>query len=454
MKLMQPNTYDNRLAFQGFAEAKRYANRIKLYNIILNKKIYNYNLDKLEGIQEGLTTFEGLSIKQIIFALTDLHSINLVQGCKNHCLHCYANAQSKIKRASFETFKQLMDDISVLRKRIGINPISHRSDKYIDLYFDSDAMELHLYSKDGEKHDAIELTKIVHNSTGAKSVFDTNGWDRNNKKLQEIAEDYVIKLSKKSNAKHFYQINLSLNPFNPKYIKAVKDGYNPKEYSPLIPIDEDEVELVMDEKLKKAEKNYREYVQNEANMLFTFTPLLLKGRLSAIVRGLSDNITAMDECKLSSYTLTLRNILEQLRWLYIIDFETDQKFIKSERMVYKCLRKYEKLLNKNLSTFMFSSGRMEKFYKLRHKGEISGIDKIDISRVRTENNYSKVKQDKKLSATDLLYLKLIGRDGKLYLYDNYSVIPTDITLSTKEPASKLHIKSRDFVLKTDMIDII
>lgn len=454
MKVVQHNGYQkNSVSFFGFKEAKRYANCTKLYNKFINRRLYNCNLNKLEGIQEGLKTFEGLSLKQITFALTDLHAINMIRGCVNHCLHCYANSQPFISRSPFENFKQIMDDILALKKRIGINPVAHRGDKYIDCYFDSDGIDMHLFDKDGNKYDAIELGKIIHKSTGMKAVFDTNGWNRNDIEKQKIAEDYVQKFLDKGNSKHFYQVNISLNPFNPKYVRAIKNGYDPKEYSALIPVGEEFEKEPLSPKLQKAENDYREYVKDEVNLLLTFTPLLLKGKLGTIIRGLDDKFTFMQGFRTVDYVTTLENILQNLRLNYMLDLNGKQKYIKSPKMIDKAINKYIKLFNQN-STFLFSSGRMEKFYKVENNGSLEGINSIDKNRERAENNYLNIKFNKRLSAADILYLKMINSDGKVYLYDNYSIIPTDIQLNTSEKPLKtpFWIKVKDFVLKTNMID--
>lgn len=456
MKVVSDNKYSClKLSFFGYKEAKTYANCTKLYNRFINRRLYNCNLNKLEGIQEGLKTFEGLSMKQIAFALTDLHSINMIRGCINHCLHCYANAQPFISRAPFENFKQIMDDISALKKRIGINPVSHRGSKYVDCYFDSDGIDMHLFDKDGNKHDAIELGKLIHKSTGMKAVFDTSGWNRNDKERQKIAEDYVEKLSERRNSKHFYQINISLNPFNPKYVRALKDGYKPETYSPLIPVEDVMNPKEKPQKLKKAEENYREYIKNEANILFTFTPLVLKGKLGAIIRGLNKNITDMEGCYLEDYSTTLSNILGNLQFLYLADLQGEQKVIKNQKMMNKAMKKYLKLFNRN-SDFLFSSGRMERFYKVKHKGSLKGIEDIDKLRETSIKNFTQLILQEKTSATNLRFLKMINSDGKVYMYDNYSIIPTDIQLNTgtKDLKTPFWLKIRDFVLKTDMIDII
>lgn len=456
MKIASDNNYQySNSSFTGYKEAKTYANCTRLYNKFINRRLYNCNLDKLEGIQEGLKSFEGLSMKQIAFALTDLHSINMIRGCINHCLHCYANAQPFISRAPFESFKQIMDDIVSLKKRIGINPVSHRGQKYIDCYFDADGMEMHLFDKTGNKHDAIELGKLIHKSTGMKAVFDTNGWDRNNPKCQKIAEDYVKKLLDDENSKHFYQINISLNPFNPKYVRALKDGYNPESYSPLIPINKAATVAEKDPKLQKAEENYREYVKNEANILFTFTPLLLKGKLGTIVRGVNENITNMKGCTINDYAVTLQNIIDELRFRYMSDTSLGQKVIKNSDMAKKAIKMYVELLNRP-TDFLFSSGRMEKLYKVKHNGSLEGIENIDKGREDSIENYAKLILKKKTSATNVAFLKMINSDGKVYMYDNYAIIPTDIKLNTGNKPLKKHfwMEVKDFIVKTDMIDMI
>ena len=449
--------YNNNISkpsFLGYKEASAYAKRTKLYNRFINRRLYNCNLNKLEGIQEGLKSFEGLSMKQIAFALTDLHSINMIRGCVNHCLHCYANAQPFFSRASFESFKQIMDDILALKKRIGINPVSHRGEKYLDCYFDTDGLNMHLYDRDCVKHDAAELGELIHKSTGMKAVFDTNGWERSDKRKQKIADIYVKKLAKKENYKHFYQINISLNPFNPKYIKALKDGYDPKKYSQFIPIENIMNPPKKPDKLKIAEDNYREYIKNEANVLFTFTPLLLKGKLGTIIRALDKNIPNMESCYLDDYSVTLNNIFGQLQLMYWSDLQTGKKVIKNKRMMNKALKKYMRILN-NASNNLFSSGRMEKFYKVKNNG-INGIENIDKMRLRSEHNYEKLKTTHKMSSVDMMYLKMISSDGKVFLYDNYAVIPTDVQLKTgnKPLKTPFWIKVKDFVVKTDMLDII
>lgn len=450
---IEPNcTYSNK-TFCGYKEAKIYTKCTRLYNRYINHgRLYSCNLNRLEGIQEGLKTFEGLSMKQIASALTDLHAIDWIKGCANHCLHCYANAQPFIKRFPFENFKQIMDDIAALKGRLGFSPVSHRANYYVDSYWDSDVIDMHLYDKEGKKHDAIEIAALIHESTDKTSVFDTNGWDRNDTERQQIAEDYVKQLLDDENSKHFYAINISLNPFNPTYVRALRNGYDPKTYSPLIPIS-DESETAKTPQEEKAENDYREYIANEVNTLFTFTPLLLKGKLNTIIRGLKKNITNMDGLYLEDYAITLSNILSNLYFRYLRDLDGERKVIKNGHMFNKAMKAYEKLFNKN-SFWIFSSGRMEKLYRTRHNGSLEGIDAIDKMRKVSEDNFRKIVSQKNLSASNMVYLKIITPDGRVYFYDNYAMIPTDIKLNTgiEDINNPYSCNVKDFVLTTDMMD--
>ena len=51
---------------------------------------------------------------------------------------------------------------------------------------------------------------------------------------------------------------------------------------------------------------------------------------------------------------------------------------------------------------------------------------------------------------------MISPDGKVYLYDNYSIIPTDIKLKTSiENTDKpFQIKTEDFKLTENIFDLI
>ena len=58
--------------------------------------------------------------------------------------------------------------------------------------------------------------------------------------------------------------------------------------------------------------------------------------------------------------------------------------------------------------------------------QTSGLKAITISDYFAEE----IKKAGILSAGQLRYLRMISPDGKVYLYDNYVIIPTDIQLKT------------------------
>ena len=417
----------------------------RLINKVFHRKLCNCNPEKLEGIQEGLKTFEGLSMKQIMIALTDLHSINLVSGCTRHCLHCYANAQPFLKRSSFEDLVQICSDIKELTNRTGAKSCHHHGDGYIDISFDADALDCHLFDKDGKKHDYVDIAKLIYSSTGYKPVFDTNGWDTSEK--QKIAEEYVKKLLEDENYKNFYQINISINPFNPKYVKALKSGYPIEDlYSQInIILDEDVTNTQsIPEDLRKAQELYTKYVKNTVNTLLTFKPLVKTGKLNLIIRTLGNEITNMDGYKTDDFVKTLRDIYKELCLRQMFG-DLSEKELKS----------FEKMLS-SINNRMFSSGRMEKFYKVMNHGSLDNIEQIDSERTASKERLEKIKSTKKLSAAKLRFLKMISSDGKVYLYDNYSIIPTDVQFKTSIDKNQqpFQIKVEDFEISENMFDII
>ena len=415
----------------------------KFLNKIFNKKLCECNFEKLEGAQIGLKSFEGLSIKQIAFALTDLHAIIMVSGCTNHCLHCYANAQPYIKRYPYEDLKQICDDIKELQNRTGAKPCYHHGHGYIDIGFDTDGLDCHIFDKNGQKYDSIDIAKMIKKSTGYPCVFDTNGWDTKEKQI--VAENYVKKLMQDKNYKNFLQINVSINPFNPKYIRALNSGYDTDElYRPLEKIYSENEFNPTPPELEKAQKLYTSYIKRTVNTLLTFKPLLNINKLGVITRAISDDVETMQGFRLQEFNKTLSHIYAELNLRKAFGFLSEKE-----------LQKYFALLQK-IDYTLFSSGRMEKFYKAKNNGSLKGIEKIDIDRIEADKRFEKIKTCKKLSPIKMRYLKMITADGKVFSYDNYKVIPTDIQLktSTENINKPFQIKIEDFTITEDMIDLI
>lgn len=416
----------------------------KIFNRILKKSLCECNFSALEGVQRGLKTFKGLSIKQMAFAFTDLQSINMMSGCTNHCLHCYANAQPFIRRYPFEDLVQICSDAKEFKNRTGINLAHHHGQPYIDMSFDADALDCHLYDSNGCKHDFIEIAKIMHEGLGYKPVFDTNGWELNDKDKQKRAEEYVQKLMEDKNYKNFYQINISINPFSPKYTKVLNSGYPLDElYTPLKKIG---VEDNRPEDLKKAGDIYLEYLKKTANILYTFKPLLKAKNFSVIVRALDNKITEMKGYRIEDFALTLQHLYAQLYLMYVI----------SGKMSEKEFKKYGDLLG-CVGGKMFSSGRMEKFYRVKNKNsEVDGIMNIDEERLVSYMNLERIKCSGSLAKANRRYLKMIAPDGKVYIYDNYVLVPTDVRIKTSIPdvSRPFSIPVEKFTVTDRMLDLI
>ena len=197
------------------------------------------------------------------------------------------------------------------------------------------------------------------------------------------------------------------------------------------------------EDFKKARNLYTAYVKNTANTLITMKPLLKCKNFGLIIRTLNNDISNMKGYRTEDFAKTLQHINYELAISKMVGEITEEE--------------YQLFCQKlgSVSNRIFTSGRMEKFFNVTN-GSLNGIESIDPERKIAEERVHKIKNTKKLSSAQLRYLKMINPDGKLYLYDNYKIIPTDIQLKTKNSnlEKSFQIKVEDFTITKDIIDFI
>jgi len=386
-------------ADEKYESAKKYAEEFKNKNknaLIIDTA--DIDFDKLEGIQNGIKVFEGLTMKEILFIFDNLQVISATRNCSSHCSHCYVAADYPVRenenntnRMTFEDYSNLLEGIGELNKKIGISFLSSNKDKMLSLFQDSDCIDTYLYDKEGNKHDFIELNKIMYDITERPGLFDTSGWNPKNKNCQQFAEKLAEHYSKDENSDRLAQFNISINPFHHLNTKAVM--------------------------YKKAGKNdlaelYRKaYVDRMANVLFTFTPLNKSYEFGIINRAFSNDIKEADgfqEKDLENLQLEILKSLEEKYWQ---DYKSSNpKIIKHEFEIdrNKSLYKYE--LN-GISTKLEPSGRLIDLCNTL--GIAAGYQEIE-------------------SLPDIqksFVSKIIDANGKVYLKYKSTVMPTDIQLN-------------------------
>lgn len=442
-----------------YEKAKNYAITMKIANIIWPIDFQEYDLDKLEGIQHGIKIFEGLNMKEIAFLFEDLHAIAVKRGCSNQCLHCYASAKPAgkehddyITRMPFEDFVEMTEGMKTLRNRIGVDLIKHNAKPYTDLYYDADGMEIVLLDKNGQEHDFTELNDMFYDATNTKGIFDTAGWNQNNPKMQQRAEKYVKYFQDLDNEDKMYQINLSISPFNPIYAKALELGFEPENYSvksqPWHPENNGE-------KQSTAERLYNIYIDRMANMMLTFAPLTNTNKFSVISRPANDAAKNMQHHTVSDYSKIEKQILDTLREKMQLDLANERKYIKDQRDINYYMYNYTLLMG-NVDTDLQASGRFKELYKKRNPETTEKDFEINFPRVfLAKENYEHLKANKNLKTLPMKCLKMVDTNGKLYMYDGYRFIPTEIhlNLGTKDKTPpELSPTPEDFVVTKEMIE--
>lgn len=184
---------------------------------IKNPSLSKLNIERLNGIQDGIEVFEGLSMAEIEFISSNLKRVLLSRGCRNNCDHCMVSAQipppsrkeNTIHTIMWDDYLKLTDGYKELNNRLGFNAVSNID--YMVLIDDADPISLKSYDKNGKPHNIAEAIEIAHDTFNQKILFDTAGWYKIDKWSKRAAEDLVDYA--KDNPETFYQFNISINPF-------------------------------------------------------------------------------------------------------------------------------------------------------------------------------------------------------------------------------------------------
>ena len=134
--------------------------------------------------------------------------------------------------------------------------------------------------------------------------------------------------------------------------------------------------------LEKAQKLYTSYIKRTVNTLLTFKPLLNINKLGVITRAISDDVDTMQGFRLQEFNKTLSHIYAELNLRKAFGFLSEKE-----------LQKYFALLQK-IDYTLFSSGRMEKFYKAKNNGSIKVLKKLTKTELRQIKDLKKLKLTK------------------------------------------------------------
>ena len=416
------NAYYFPINFKGedvkYRNAKKYLDEEIAKNGIPNS-LKELDLKKIDGIQSGIKIFEGMNAKEVAFICDNLAEIAIYRGCSGYCGHCYVSAKAPIRedgehihRMSFEDYKDLTDGFKTLRERLGFSVGSSITDD-ISLFRDADCMELELVDKSGKKYDFIELADMAYDAFGKQLLFDTHGWSKSNKKMQQRAERFVEYYSRPENSEKLSQINISINPFswlNMKSIDALKKN-----------------------DIEKYKLNRDAYTSRMANVLYTFTPLLKDKKFDVIVRTFPD---ILDEdftqgLKESDMTDLSYEILTKLANLYAQDLQGGKKVIKSEEELSDYLDRYIVLMITDVETDLTMSGRLEKLIPKNHPNYYNLKSQM----------YETIVDDYIYDLDERLFFdenfsKIVDANGRVYLASAAAVIPTELSLNISNKAKK------------------
>lgn len=436
------NFIDKINKYLQYKNAQKYSDNLYKYitdNNLENKFLFRHvDMDKLEGLQYGIDVFKNMTMRDLEYTSEFLHIIAVKRGCKHMCAHCYADARPSNREMSFEDFSSITNGFKEIRKRLhGLdiygNNIPQTDNIPIfqatELFYDADCMDIILKDKKGIEHDFTELPKILFETMGRKTVFDTSGWYRNNKKMQERAEKYAQFYSKPENIKYLKQFNISFNPFNASYI-ASRKALDNKDYD-------------------KAKRLKDRFLDDMANSLFTFTPVAHHDNFNILVRAFKPNVKNSNYFNVKDMTLMVKDVLNRLSRLYLEDLNGEQKLIKSLDDYNKYIKIMVNHFNTGIDTSLNSSGRMKQFIKDHNIKNANLQNHEEI----TPEIIEKLQPSARLSK--VIHQKLIDTDGKVYYFDYARIIPTEIQLNINDkdkPTPKFTNLIKDFIITKENVN--
>lgn len=384
------------------------------YKKVKTLDLYMFDLNKLDGIQEGINVFKGLNMKEIAFVADTVAEITVNRGCRNICAHCYASAKAPIKetanqinKMSWNDFTSLTDGFEELNKRVGFPVVVQKKNKHAMAipFHDADCSSIILKDNEGKEHDFIDITERLDKAFHLPVLFDTAGWNIQDVKAQKRMEKYVEYYSKPENFKKLEGFNLSVNPFHAMYAKSL--------------------ELKQNRKPELAEKLYDLYTTRMANVLFTLTPLQKNPNFEFIARSAANDSKVPKGFKEKDLRALYMDILEKVNNLYKKDMKSAQKVVKNEDEAFEYFNNYYKRLE-NISPTIGMSARAEKF--VDKNDEIAKFgERRKQQNIKDIQSLKRIKDLRKLNKDmNNHFYGIIDANGDYYLTTFHTSFPTEI----------------------------
>lgn len=381
-----------------------------------NPEIYDFNLNKLDGIQEGIKVFNGLNMKEIAFIAQTITEAAVIRGCRNICSHCYAGGQpplredeNHINKMSWNDFEALTEGYKQLNERLGFSITKNRRgvDPYMTAFHDADSIDMLLKDNSGREHDFIDISEALSSAFGLKLVFDTAGWSPKNKKAQARAEKYAQYYSKKENARKINQFNMSVNPYHVMHSR--------------------EVELIKNGEAERARKFRDLYTDRMANVLYTFTPLIETGRLNFLARAAAEDSLGTDGFRESDLRKLYDEIFNKLIALYMKDYRGERKFIKDISQMDINVAACKMMLFVDTSPSV--TERLSKIYAPEDEIVLKSNEEMakSINTVKNAKTVQDLFNTNKYG--DMNFAGLLDSNGHYYLTDFYTTFPTELQLN-------------------------
>ena len=350
------------------------------------------NLEKFEGLQNGIPLFENVKLKDIAFVTKRFETLDLFRGCNVACMHCLKDAKP-IKNGTilFEDLERFLDGFKIISERFGFNVF--QGNKYLNIIDDSNPSDIPIKGKSRD-HSVVEAMKLIYEKIKLPTIFVTSGWNKASKYAQSTANELVRMIKRDPDS--VVSVEVSINPFSGLMEKS-RNALNKSKQS-------------------EAEFYKKIYTDRMANTLAVFLELFENGKASIIYRH-APNYKGNELVDEKATRELYQEIYNKLKYMSSSSLENVPQ-LKPEN-----LTKFDK------THLIESSGRGRQYFPLdMNMKEQSEL----IDEVLRWNNLSKAEKMKEL----LDYaIKAVDINGDIYTtfpanHVDYISAPIEITVPT------------------------
>ena len=182
-------------------------------------------------------------------------------------------------------------------------------------------------------------------------------------------------------------------------------------------------------------------------------PILKKEEFNLIIRAFDNNTPNMENYNKTTIENIIKEIKKYIQKAGETDYKTNKKYLKKKKELDETMRLLEDKFS-YIDTKIVITSKLENLLDTPQK-PLTDLKTMKLINRKYESDliFEMFKDEKKYYTEFAKYTKMIDIDGRLYLHDNYRVIPTNIQLNfiNKNKKSESLSNKETYIIKKEKL---